>query len=87
MSLFAGEVEYAPDQLSLADVFAAIDPAMTNPNIGKVAHNAKFDYVILQRAGLTVSPITFDTMLGEWITDPSSKHLGLKDLSRPSAWR
>ena len=82
MSLFAGEVEYAPNQLSLEAVFAAIGPAMTNPDIGKVAHNAKFDYVVLQRAGLTVSPITFDTMLGEWITDPSSKHLGLKELSR-----
>lgn len=82
MSLFGSEPELAEEQLPLATVLDAIRPAMTNPNIGKVAHNAKFDFVILQRAGLTVSPITFDTMLGEWLSDPSSKHLGLKDLAR-----
>ncbi|HFC12405.1 MAG TPA: DNA polymerase I, partial [Anaerolineae bacterium] len=82
MSLFAAEPELAPDQLPLATVLDAIRPAMSNPAIGKVAHNAKFDYVILQRAGLTVTPITFDTMLAEWLTDPTSKHLGLKDLAR-----
>ena len=82
MSLFASEVEYAPDQLPLSDVLAAIEPAMTDPKIAKVAHNAKYDYVMLQRAGLTVAPITFDTMIAEWLTDPSSKHKGLKDLAR-----
>lgn len=82
MNLFAGAPELAPDQLPLATVLDAIRPAMTNPNIGKTAHNAKYDYKILYRAGLTVAPLTFDTMLAEWLCDPSSKHLGLKDLAR-----
>ncbi|MGB1250229.1 MAG: DNA polymerase I, partial [Candidatus Promineifilaceae bacterium] len=68
--------------LPLKRVLDAIRPAMTNPKIGKVAHNAKFDYMILKRMGLVVSPLTFDTMLAQFLIDPGSKHLGLKDLAR-----
>ena len=48
---------------------------------GKIAHNAKYDYTILDRYNLRVFPITFDTMIGEWLTDPATKHKGLKDLA------
>ncbi|MCO5205833.1 MAG: DNA polymerase I [Anaerolineae bacterium] len=82
MNLFAGAPELAPNQLPMEVVLDAIRPAMTNPAIGKIAHNAKYDYVILQRHGLTVTPLTFDTMIAEWISDPSTKFKGLKDLSR-----
>ncbi|HRJ76871.1 MAG TPA: DNA polymerase, partial [Anaerolineales bacterium] len=54
---------------------------MTNSKIGKVAHNAKYDYILLKRYGLDIFPLTFDTMLAEFIVDPSSKNLGLKNLS------
>ena len=30
----------------------------------------------------TVSPVRFDTMIAEWLTDPATKHKGLKDLAR-----
>ncbi|HUS94880.1 MAG TPA: DNA polymerase I [Patescibacteria group bacterium] len=81
MALFAGEAQLAADQLPMDHVLSALRPALTNPGIAKIAHNAKFDYAILDRYGLTVSPIEFDTMIAEWLTDPSSKHLGLKDLA------
>lgn len=82
MTLFATKAELAPEQLSLTEVLDALHDPMTNPNIAKIAHNAKFDYTILARHGLTVAPITFDTMIAEWLTDPASKHKGLKDLAR-----
>ncbi|HNE05763.1 MAG TPA: DNA polymerase I, partial [Anaerolineales bacterium] len=71
----------AGDNLPIQTVIDAITPAMTNAKIGKVAHNAKYDYIVLARYGLTVSPLTFDTMLAEFIVDPASRHLGLKNLS------
>ncbi len=82
MSLFAGEAELSPGQLPLQTVLSAVRPAMTDPDIPKVAHNAKYDYTILDRHGLRVSPITFDTMIGEWLTNPATKYKGLKDLAR-----
>jgi len=68
-------------QLPTKKVIEALTPSMTNPKIGKVAHNAKYDYILLKRYGLDISPLTFDTMLAEFIVDPSSKNLGLKNLS------
>jgi DNA polymerase I len=82
MALFAGEAELAPDQLPLQEVLDILRPALTDPAIPKIAHNAKYDYAVLERYGLPVSPLAFDTMIAEWLTDPASKHLGLKDLAR-----
>lgn len=68
-------------QLPLDQVIDAITPALTDPDKQKVAHNALYDLVMLQRHGLDVAPITFDTMLAEWLIDPLSKNLGLKNLA------
>lgn len=68
----------APGQLPLQTVLAALREPLTNPNIPKYAHNASFDLVVLQRYGIDVSPITFDTMIAEWVRDPVSKFTGLK---------
>lgn len=69
------------NNLSLEMVIEALMPSMTNPKIGKLAHNAKYDYILLARHGLVTSPLTFDTMLAEFIADPSSRNMGLKNLA------
>ncbi len=69
------------NNLEIEKVIEAIKPSMTNAKIGKVAHNAKYDYIVLAKYGLVISPLTFDTMLAEFIVDPSSRNLGLKNLS------
>jgi len=69
------------NNLPLEKVIAALKPSMTDSRIGKVAHNAKYDYIIFARHGLIVSPLTFDTMLAEFIVDPSSRNIGLKNLA------
>jgi DNA polymerase I len=71
----------AGNNLPLDTVIEALTPSMTNPKIGKVAHNAKYDYIMLVRHGLTIHPLTFDTMLAEFIVDPASRNLGLKNLA------
>jgi DNA polymerase-1 len=70
------------DQIETFFVLDAIEPALTNPNIEKVAHNAVYDLVVVQRYGLNVQPVTFDSMLAEWVRDPVSKFLGLKNFAR-----
>ncbi len=87
LAINEGEGYYIPighntgTNLPLKKVVAALEAPMTNPKIGKVAHNAKYDYIVLAQHGLTVSPLTFDTMLAEFIVDPSSRSLGLKNLA------
>ncbi len=68
------------DQLPLDEVVAALRPPLENPAIPKVAHNAIYDVIILQRYGIDVAPIAFDTLLAEWLSNPISKFLKLKTL-------
>lgn len=81
MSLFAGERRLADGQLPLETVLDALRPAFTDPDIGKIAHNAKYDAMILARYDIDVEPIVFDTMIAEWLTDPASKFMSLKGLA------
>ncbi len=91
LAVKAGEGYYIPvghqpemaaeGQLALQTVLEAIRPALTNPAIQKVAHNAKYDFVMLERYGITVAPLSFDTMLGEFLAEPASRNLGLKNLA------
>jgi DNA polymerase-1 len=82
-----GEGYYIPvghntgTNLPLKKVLSALEGPLTNPRIGKIAHNAKYDYIVLAKHGLTVAPLAFDTMLAEFIIDPSSRNLGLKNLA------
>ena len=68
-------------QLPLKQVIDALQAPLSNSAIPKIAHNAKFDLLILKRFGLAVSPVTFDTMIAEWLINPDSRNLGLKSLA------
>ncbi len=69
----------APRQLPLEQVIAALKPALTDPKKEKWAHNATYDLLMMRRSGIDVQPITFDTMIAEWVLNPDSRNKGLKD--------
>lgn len=69
------------EQLSKDEVFDALAGPLTDPKIDKAGHNLKYDLLVLKRAGLRVSPLTFDTMIAEWLINPASRNLGLKNLA------
>lgn len=73
--------QHTARQLPRQTVIDALHAPLTNPNIPKVAHNANYDLVVMRRHGIDVAPITFDTMIAEWVIDPLSKNLGLKNLA------
>ena len=69
------------NQLPKEKVLEALRGPLTNPAISKVGHNLKYDFVMLARNGLRVTPLTVDTMIAEWLINPASHNLGLKNLS------
>lgn len=71
----------AGENLPIESVINALRGPMTDARIPKVAHNAKYDYIMLSRYGLVVQPLGFDTMIGAFVADPSSRKLGLKDMA------
>jgi DNA polymerase-1 len=83
LAFVEGEAYYIPvaheqgEQLPMELVLAKLKPAFTNPDIEKAAHNIKYDAIVLQRHGLMVYPLSYDTMIAEWLIDPNAK-VGLK---------
>ena len=63
-------------QLPLATVIEALRGPMTDPRQPKIGHNLKYDFLVLSRCGLDVTPLALDTMLAEWLIDPGSRNLG-----------
>ncbi len=81
LAMVDGDAGTPIKQLPLQTVLDALRAPLTNPNIPKYAHNAAYDSVVMQRYGIDVSPIGFDTMVAEWVIDPVSKFLSLKNLA------
>ena len=88
LSVRPGEGYYIPvghltdqPQLPLEVVIEALHGPMTDPHLPKMGHNLKYDYLMLKRNGLVVAPMTLDTMIAEWLIDPASRNLGLKNLA------
>jgi DNA polymerase I len=68
-------------QLSREVVLDALRQPFTDPTLPKVGHNLKYDYLVLARNGLKVQPMEFDTLIAEWLSNPISRNLGLKNLA------
>ena len=92
LAIQPGEAYYIPvghlagNNLPIDKVISALRAPFTDPRIPKVAHNAKYDYIILARNGLCVSPISFDTMIAEFLINPSSRNLGPQEPVLCRAW-
>ena len=87
LAMKAGEGYYIPvghnagTQLPLEQVVSALRRPLTEPRIPKIGHHLKYDFIMLARYGIRVAPLGFDTMVAEWVLDPGSRNLGLKNLA------
>ena len=68
-------------QLELGMVLNVLAPLLSDPERPKYGHNLKYDLTVLQQAGAQVKGLAFDTMIAEWLINPASKNLGLKNLA------
>lgn len=76
-----GHSEAEGEQLTIDQVLSALSGPLTDSGIQKAGHNIKYDAIVLERYGLRVSPLSFDTMIAEWLINPASRNLGLKKLA------
>ena len=85
LSAAPGKAWYVPvghssgDQLHLSEVVSRLRPVLEDSRVGKIAHNGKYDLTVLQRHGLTVANLEFDTMIAAYLL--GEKALGLKALA------
>ncbi|MFC2047504.1 DNA polymerase I, partial [Chloroflexota bacterium] len=83
-----GEAYYIPvghvgweqvEQLSLEYVIDRLKPSLEAAELAKLAHNGKYDMMVLAQYGVTVNNLIFDTMLAAYLL--GEKSLGLKTLA------
>jgi DNA polymerase-1 len=63
----------ALDDPSMAPLRALLE----DPAVPKVAQNAKYDLLVLRRAGITLGGLVSDTMLASYVLDPGRRSHGL----------
>jgi DNA polymerase-1 len=69
----------AANQLPLQQVIDRLKPVFEDGKIAKLAHNAKFDMMVLAECGITVNGLASDTMIAAHLL--GEKALGLKALA------
>jgi len=85
LSAEKGSACYIPmnveDALSEAEVIDFLRPIFESESILKIAHNLKFDLMILEQTGITVRGPFFDTMVAAYLID-SSQRLKMDTLAK-----
>ncbi|WP_020402011.1 DNA polymerase I [Gracilimonas tropica] len=81
----AGTAYYIPvnveDGLDEKEVIEALRPLFEDSHILKIAHNYKFDFMMLKRAGLEIKGNAFDTMIAAYLID-ANQRLKMDELSK-----
>ena len=80
----------ASSEISSKEALAALKPLLENPEISKIGHDLKFDLMMLAHEGIALNGLEFDTMLADYVLDPTRsshtleevalEHLGYKAL-------
>ena len=80
--LFGTETLF-PNQIPISDIYTALFPVLSNPDIIKIGHNLKYDFHIMENEGwdtTKIRPID-DTMLLSYILNGTTHGHGLDELA------
>jgi DNA polymerase-1 len=70
-----------PAQLDRKLVLEKLRPLLAGEKPEKIAQNAKYDLLVLRRAGVEVKGLVCDTMLASYLGNPAAKSHGLDNLA------
>ncbi len=68
--------------LSATDVVAALNKIFHEQHIALTGHNIKYDLHVLNRYGLAIPELDFDTLIASWLLNAHERSHNLDDLSR-----
>lgn len=57
----------------LGEAMQPLRALLEDPTVRKTAHNAKYDLLVLRRAGVTLRGLDFDSMLASYVLDPGRR--------------
>jgi DNA polymerase-1 len=71
----------APQQIPLSDALVILKPVLENSTIKKVGQNIKYDWIVLERHGISLKGVLFDTMLASYLINPSKRAHSLDQIA------
>lgn len=71
----------APKQLELSEVLKLLKPVLENRNIKKIGQNIKYDWMVLERHGVHLKGVVFDTMIASYLINPSKRAHNLEQIA------
>lgn len=80
-SLGQSAFELFPVELDMKAHLEVLKPLFADPSVKKGGQNVKYDVSVLERQGVPVAGIGFDTMLESYVLDPAAVSHGLDALS------
>jgi len=76
-----GLLDPASDFLPLEEILDALKPTFEGDRIRKVGHDLKTATILLARQGIALNGLSFDTMIGSYLIDPTRSAHTLEDTS------
>jgi len=89
-SVRAGEAFYIPCghtsengsmQLKQELVLEQLRPVLENPDLKKIGQNIKYDWLVLNRHGISLKGVCFDTMVASYLINPSKRAHNLDQIA------
>lgn len=71
----------APEQIQPSEVLEILKPILENPEIKKVGQNIKYDWMVLDRYGISLQGVIFDTMIASYLINPSKRAHNLDQIA------
>ena len=65
----------------MSEAMAPLRALLEDAAVKKTAHNAKYDLLVLRRAGITLRGLDFDSMLASYVLDPGRRSHGIDALA------
>jgi DNA polymerase-1 len=70
-----------PEQLPMNDVLKRLKPVLENPAVKKIGQNIKYDWLVLERYGICLKGVCFDTMVASYLINPSKRSHSLDQIA------
>lgn len=84
----AGRAYYVPvghrgagEQLPRQTVLERLRPVLESAELPKLAHNGKYDAIVLGHYGIRLRRVAFDTMIASYLLESAQRALNLKDVA------
>ncbi len=72
---------YVQRQLECKQVLDYLRPVLENSDIKKIGQNIKYDWLVLERYGISLQGVSFDTMVASYLINPSKRAHNLDQIA------